>query len=199
MSHGGAGGILCTYDGTLLVDSVIAPFRNSNVLVGRPKIFVFETCRGLNRDMGKMKMNSDVADMVIPTGSDELVVYSALAGHVAFVDPLKGGWLIRSFLTVMNAEETKHAEFMTIVKKVIIAVSEKSADSYGGVKQLVNYSGSLHKDLFLNRAAIKKGSDQEPNGLVVGARGGEQATFERTTSRIRTLRKSSQSKPKQGK
>lgn len=197
MSHGDDDGILCTYDGTTSVDSIIKPFRDSRVLVGKPKIFIIQACRGPAKDYGKSSTTvtdscfGERKDKVVPTGSDELVIYGSLKGHVAYRSEIDGTWLVQNLLKVINGNETRNLELMGMVKKVIDSVSTIKSGHDKGMA-LVNYSGSLHKDLYLNGDEPKadKKSELELKFYPVQDDGKLTTTSVSTVARLHGMRKS---------
>ncbi|KAJ6637846.1 Caspase-1 [Pseudolycoriella hygida] len=110
LSHGETGR-LEALDGSYDVNEIWEPFLSCPTLVGKPKIFFIQACRGSQTDPGipvmSMEDASTKGDMVdslgskpkhflIPSMADLLVMYSTYEGYFAFRNPRQGSCFIQA-------------------------------------------------------------------------------------------------------
>jgi caspase-like apoptosis-related cysteine protease len=122
---------------------IVQQFNNVNCegLKGKPKIFVFNYCRGDTTDVGTGSTQHDamperITPWTIPSWTDMLVCYSTLDGHYAYRDVNEGSWFIQTLCEVLN----QHGENYDI-NTLLNLVSEvmKSLESENGEKQICPY------------------------------------------------------------
>jgi len=96
LSHGREG-VASSKDGEYSVAKIIERFdsQNCQALIGKPKLFIFQACRGVERDVGVMvqtdasQSNPSVA-MAAPVrrpvrlNDDMLISYSTIPGYVSY-------------------------------------------------------------------------------------------------------------------
>lgn len=136
MTHGKKDGIIYSEDGEFMVNELWENFIGENCpsLIGKPKLFFIQACRGSMTDPGillkpkaKARMLSKPTDtvdakamreehFVIPTLADLLVMYSTSEGYYSFRNPSDGSWFIQALCTEL--EENSHEEIMTILTGV---------------------------------------------------------------------------------
>lgn len=135
MTHGKEDGKIYSADGELLVNELWEYFIGNNCpsLIGKPKLFFVQACRGSMTDPGtlfkpKIKALSltltDQVDAkefqeefyVIPTLADLLVMYSTAEGYYSFRNPTDGSWFIQALCQELR--ENSHEEIMTILTGV---------------------------------------------------------------------------------
>jgi hypothetical protein len=111
MSHGGENGKICTYDGELFVRQLYEKFEGENcrTLIGKPKLFFIQACRGTLTDSGVIYQPNDVdsggASMIkskdmnasaeMPSSADLLVMYSSFEGYVSYRHEINGSPFIQ--------------------------------------------------------------------------------------------------------
>ncbi|XP_077285840.1 caspase-1-like [Arctopsyche grandis] len=116
-------------------------------LVGIPKLFFIQSCRGSDGDVGVEVTDSEIEDKTIklPSIADFLFMYSAPEGFVSYIDK-SGSWFIK---TLCKELEDKHKNYdllqiLTIVNKRIALdfevniVEDKSKIGYKSIPQIVS-------------------------------------------------------------
>ncbi|XP_071828713.1 caspase-6-like [Apostichopus japonicus] len=126
----------------LLNDDVFDIFRGSNCrsLIGKPKIFIIQACRG-----GKAEIPSQAVPLgapakdfetsagvrvTIPTEADFLISYSSSDGYFSIRELYKGTWFIQDLSRVLNQFGNKEdfVQMLTVVNKL---VSERTLEVPG--------------------------------------------------------------------
>ncbi|XP_039273151.2 caspase-6-like [Styela clava] len=124
LSHGDDGKIYGT-DGLVEIKKIVDSFRGESCpsLAGKPKIFLFQACRGTKHEVpikpsgdtvdsadvvDSKKQNETVVDAAvkatIPSGSDFLFCYSVAEGFYSHRDTLYGSWYVQAFVEVFEEE-----------------------------------------------------------------------------------------------
>ena len=143
MSHGDKDengcGIIHTFDGTMKVDLLWKDFAGDRCpsLIGKPKLFFIQACRGSLTDFGAEIIDDDrrfnrieeesscrsqsaTVPQKIPTMADILVMFSCADGYISIRNTLYGSWFIQALCLKLeqyvNASEDK--ELMTILTGV---------------------------------------------------------------------------------
>uniref|UniRef100_A0A673H4T7 Caspase 20, apoptosis-related cysteine peptidase n=1 Tax=Sinocyclocheilus rhinocerous TaxID=307959 RepID=A0A673H4T7_9TELE len=111
LSHGLKEGVYGTDGAVISVDEIREPFNGNNCqrLVGKPKMFFIQACRGKrNQDHvlvqadssedgeSEMEVDGDDFDITIPADTDFLIARSATDGHLSYRRPEEGSWFIQS-------------------------------------------------------------------------------------------------------
>lgn len=67
-------------------------------LIGKPKLFFIQACRGTMVDSGVPVDETDGYSMsyVIPTQADILITYSTMEGYYSWRNPMQGSWFIQA-------------------------------------------------------------------------------------------------------
>lgn len=134
-------------------------------LAGKPKVFIFQLCRGNKRQTMARIIPEHVTDssdnhtiidntMCIPKEktarnySDFLIVYATLPGHVAFRNNVTGSWFIQIFCEVFmnHAHEHHLCDLFKIVDRRLKKVSILSGDC----QTVMVESKGFHKYCYLN-------------------------------------------------
>lgn len=99
MSHGEAG-YLHTRDTKYRTQELWLRFTGDkcSTLVGKPKLFFIQACRGTKVDSGVAVDQVDGYDQpyVIPTQADFLIAYSTMEDHYSWRNPRHGAWFIQA-------------------------------------------------------------------------------------------------------
>ncbi|XP_060528467.1 caspase-7-like isoform X2 [Cylas formicarius] len=112
----------------LPIDSVLDEFsiQNSKQLLGKPKIFIIQCCRG-SLDESSITVDAAPIRKVVKAHADMLIAFSTLPGFVSNRDPVKGTWYIQSICDIFyRYHKTFHVEEM--LKLVDVELSKKHPD-----------------------------------------------------------------------
>ncbi|XP_077284925.1 caspase-3-like [Arctopsyche grandis] len=128
-THGGEGGILAAYDRYYDTADIWKPLVGK--LVGTPKLFFINACRGLKCDLG-IEEESDgkkiPASFRLPSMADFLFMYSTFEGYLAWGSDTDGGWLIQAL-----CEELEDKAGTNELVHILTHVNRRVALQYGGV------------------------------------------------------------------
>ncbi|XP_019614152.1 PREDICTED: malignant fibrous histiocytoma-amplified sequence 1 homolog [Branchiostoma belcheri] len=184
LSHGTETGVLGTDGQHVSVDSIISSFQACKSLVGKPKLFFIQACRG-----GKPSRTSQTgteasygsteatasqpppsaapatpaespdAGETSPSDSDRLVMYATVHGRVSWRDINTGTWLIQVLADVIN-EHADTKELHDMLWRVNAGVADLTAQyETQEYKQQPEVTHTLRKRLyFFPQAAV----DQNP-------------------------------------
>nr|QDF63031.1 caspase-6 [Dugesia japonica] len=130
MSHGEQGIVFDCFDESVIINDILELYSSKMVpqLSFKPKIFVFQTCRG-NKKQEVIHFNSPNVENIasdaprkvsnddIINGSDIFIVYSTIPGHSSMRDKYKGAYFIRKFCEVIkeNSKKRNLDEICTLV------------------------------------------------------------------------------------
>uniref|UniRef100_A0A0X3Q1V8 Caspase-3 n=1 Tax=Schistocephalus solidus TaxID=70667 RepID=A0A0X3Q1V8_SCHSO len=162
LSHG-SDGIIYASDGYLPADNLISFFRGDRCpsLVGKPKMFFIQACRGSAFDRGVCLASDAGADDVLvcklPAEADILVANSTVPGYFAWRNSNTGSWFIQELCTVLSADaasSSEHFDILTllaVVSRKVALLYESNTGQPGshGMKQMVSVSSTLTRRAFL--------------------------------------------------
>ncbi|KAH9378264.1 hypothetical protein HPB48_021802 [Haemaphysalis longicornis] len=120
LTHGDSG-CLYTSDGEQLIeDKFISPFRKNKGLLGKPKLFFIQACRGNIVDKGQTVV-IDISDSSsricrIPTQADLLVAYSTFPGYLSWLGTDNGSWFVQAFCYVLKNSTGSEDLFALLTK-----------------------------------------------------------------------------------
>ncbi|XP_056100218.1 caspase-3b [Rhinichthys klamathensis goyatoka] len=154
LSHGDDGMIYGT-DGAIPMKTLFELFRGDRCtsLVGKPKLFFIQACRGTGLDPGvESDGESEMETKRIPVEADFLYAYSTAPGYYAWRNVIQGSWFISS-LCEMLLKYGKQLEIMQIMTRVNHKVafdfeSYSNMPGFGGKKQIPCIVSMLTKDLY---------------------------------------------------
>ncbi|GAA6074143.1 caspase-6-like isoform X1 [Tachysurus ichikawai] len=164
LSHGENGHVYA-YDGQIEINEVTALFRGDNCrsLVGKPKIFLLQACRGDKHDDPVTPMDtvdSEVNEVVVdacgvqtlPAGADFLMCYSVAEGFYSHRETVHGSWFVQDLCELVQqfGSTLEFTELLTLVnRKVSYRSVENSKDlSAIGKKQVPCFASMLTKKLY---------------------------------------------------
>uniref|UniRef100_A0A182N2R0 Uncharacterized protein n=1 Tax=Anopheles dirus TaxID=7168 RepID=A0A182N2R0_9DIPT len=160
-------------DNAYEVDKLWEPFVGSAcpTLVGKPKLFFIQACRGEKFDQGvkRAKVLSDTVDAsssseplhyVIPTMADLLVMYSTYDGHYSWRNPINGSWFIQALSSELesNAHRKELLQMLTTVSRVVAFQYQSNVPNNAkqdAKKQMPCFVSSLTKALYFPAKAYK--------------------------------------------
>ncbi|XP_077999294.1 caspase-3-like [Glandiceps talaboti] len=158
LSHGDDG-IVYGVDGTVSVESLTKNFRGdkSETLVGKPKIFLLQACRGQKFDEGILMKGADQTDAAplaqrLPVEADFLICYSTVPGYYSWRNAEKGSWFVQAVCNVLDRYGTTMdmLHMMTRASKLVAYnfESNTSSDFMNMKKQIPCTVSMLTKDLY---------------------------------------------------
>ncbi|XP_030001760.1 caspase-3-like [Sphaeramia orbicularis] len=159
LSHGDEGVIYGT-DGCEKLDDLISCFKGAKCksLVGKPKLFFIQACRGSQLDDG-IEADTIETDSVggqgvekIPIEADCLYAYSTAPGYYSWRNTCNGSWFIQS-LCEMLQKYRGELELMQILTRVNRKVafhfeSNSTLPGFDSKKQIPAIVTMLTKDLY---------------------------------------------------
>ncbi|KAM9327112.1 caspase-7 isoform 2-T2 [Gastrophryne carolinensis] len=162
LSHGEEGQIYGT-DGAMAIKTLTTLFRGDKCrsLVGKPKLFFIQACRGSEFDEGIQTDSGPANDSLetdanprykIPVEADFLFAYSTVPGYYSWRNPGRGSWFVQALCSILN-EHGKQLEIMQILTRVNFMVATSfeswSDDSqYSEKKQIPCVVSMLTKELY---------------------------------------------------
>ncbi|KAM9314391.1 caspase-6-like isoform 2-T2 [Pholidichthys leucotaenia] len=155
------------YDGEISIKDITAMFKGTECksLVGKPKIFVLQACRGdVHDDAVQECLVTDTmtegeqvevdasALYTLPAGADFVMCYSVAEGYFSYRNPISGSWYIQDLCEALQryGESLEFAELLTLVNR---KVSRRSVDKCAdkrviGKKQMPCFTSMLTKKLY---------------------------------------------------
>ena len=147
MSHGRSGEVFCSDGNTLSLETLDDLFSKCKTLVGKPKLFFIQACRGIGEDEGQpegggdspddeisslnqanrsyesMKVDSVMQSGRIPSYSDFLYAYSTVDEYVSYRNKNEGSHYVRCFVEAFR-EHVAHDHILDILTVVNHKVSK---------------------------------------------------------------------------
>ncbi|XP_071808878.1 caspase-6-like [Asterias amurensis] len=168
LTHGDDG-IIYGYDGTLPISDLFEYFRGENCpsLVGKPKVFLVQACRGDKHEIGVETdaVDSDEPDSgytvvdsgprpTVPAGADILICYSVTQGFYSHRDTSLGSWFIQALSQVMEhyGSTMEFTSILTVVNRLVAqrAVERCLDPRMLGKKQIPCFVSMLTKQLIFS-------------------------------------------------
>ncbi|XP_051993391.1 caspase-6-like isoform X2 [Xyrauchen texanus] len=165
LSHGENGQIYA-YDGVIDIQDVTALFKGDKCrsLVGKPKIFILQACRGDKHDEPVVPMDVVDSHMIndvvvdagvlytLPAGADFLMCYSVAEGYFSHRETINGSWYIQDLCEILKryGSTLEFTELLTLVnRKVSYRRVGNATDLKAiGKKQVPCFASMLTKKLF---------------------------------------------------
>uniref|UniRef100_A0AAY5F056 Caspase-6 n=1 Tax=Electrophorus electricus TaxID=8005 RepID=A0AAY5F056_ELEEL len=160
LSHGEEGHIFA-YDGKVNIKDITALFRGDTCqsLVGKPKVFIFQACRGNIGDdpvtpMGVVEEEEEEEEeepamiYTLPAGADFLMCYCVAEGYYAFRNRDSGSFYIQDLCETLR-DHGSTLEFTELLTLVNLKVSRRSTERRDGKgKQQPCFTSVLTKKLY---------------------------------------------------
>ncbi|XP_036429395.1 caspase-6-like [Colossoma macropomum] len=155
LSHGEDGHVFAR-DDKVDIKEITALFRGDQCksLVGKPKIFIFQACRGDITDnavtgMSQDEMSSEVEEdaaivYTLPAGADFLMCYCVAEGFAAFRHTTLGSFYIQDLCETLQ-EQGSTLEFTELLTLVNLKVSRRT---HGIKKQMPCFTSMLTRKLY---------------------------------------------------
>uniref|UniRef100_A0A3Q3WFN6 Caspase-3 n=1 Tax=Mola mola TaxID=94237 RepID=A0A3Q3WFN6_MOLML len=156
LSHGDEGVIYGT-DGPEKFENLTRYFKGDccRSLVGKPKLFFIQACRGSDLDDGALIETDSVDDQTtdrIPVEADFLYAYSTAPGYYSWRNTSNGSWFLQSLCEMLQRYRGK-LELMQIMTRVNCKValhfeSSSNLPGFSGKKQIPCITSMLTKDFY---------------------------------------------------
>ncbi|WAR20930.1 CASP1-like protein [Mya arenaria] len=178
LSHGEEGVVYGT-DKEVEIKELASYFRGDRcpTLIGKPKLFIIQACRGNQTDPGvkvnvtdalkeasddKTEVRKDVLTIKLPVEADFLFAYSTVPGYYSWRNGANGSWFIQALCAVLE----KHLEKGIEIRKLLTLVNRQVAQNFQSsnpdnedfhrMKQVPCISSMLTKDLYLCKKKRKR-------------------------------------------
>ncbi|XP_058841342.1 caspase-7-like isoform X2 [Acipenser ruthenus] len=164
LSHGEEGMIYGT-DGAMPIKTMTSLFRGDmcKSLVGKPKLFFIQACRGSEFDNGMQTDSGPSNESLetdanprhkIPVEADFLFAYSTVPGYYSWRNPGQGSWFVQALCNVLS-EYGNQLEILQILTRVnyMVATSFESWSEdprFSEKKQIPCVVSMLTKELYFN-------------------------------------------------
>ncbi|XP_017880112.2 caspase-1-like [Ceratina calcarata] len=155
LSHGGFNGTIHARDVSYPFSVIWKPFLECRTLVGKPKLFFVQACRGRTTDQGNMgrhATDSTDAMYTIPTHADFLFGYSTVDDHYAFRDLKAGTWYIDSLCRVIRTHWREYdlTKMLTETSRTVALYYTSSSNNpaLDKKKQIPTFTSTLTRQLY---------------------------------------------------
>ncbi|KAJ7396920.1 caspase 6 [Pitangus sulphuratus] len=167
LSHGEDDHVFA-YDANIKIATITDMFRGDKCqsLVGKPKIFIIQACRGDKHDDAVIAYDStdsstgnetevDAAGVyTLPAGADFIMCYSVAQGYYSHRDTLNGSWYIQDLCETLrkHGSSLEFTELLTVVnRKVSYRKVDVCRDNNAiGKKQIPCFASMLTKKLYFH-------------------------------------------------
>ncbi|XP_077427839.1 caspase-3a [Vanacampus margaritifer] len=152
LSHGDEG-IFFGTDGSIELKYLTALFRGDRckTLVGKPKLFFIQACRGTELDAGIETDSADDGTTRIPVEADFLYAYSTAPGYYSWRNTMTGSWFIQSLCEMLSAHghtlELQHILTRVNHKVALEFESISNAPGFDAKKQIPCIVSMLTKEM----------------------------------------------------
>jgi hypothetical protein len=171
LSHGEEGVVYGT-DKPVEITELTKYFKGDKCpsLVGKPKLFIIQACRGYQTDAG---VNVNVADakgigeqgkpamVKLPVEADFLFAYSTIPGYYSWRNGANGSWFIQALSEVLKdfGKTMEIRKLLTLVNKKVAynfqSFNPENKD-FHKMKQIPCITSMLTKDLYFSTVKKKK-------------------------------------------
>ncbi|XP_075890471.1 caspase-3a [Nelusetta ayraudi] len=154
LSHGDEG-IFFGTDGSVELKYLTSLFRGDRCrsLVGKPKLFFIQACRGTDLDKG-VETDSDDHSTRIPVEADFLYAFSTAPGYYSWRNTMSGSWFIQSLCDMISkyGMELELQHIMTRVnhKVAVEFESVSNAPNFDAKKQIPCIVSMLTKEMYFS-------------------------------------------------
>ncbi|XP_008314808.1 caspase-3a [Cynoglossus semilaevis] len=153
LSHGDEGVFFGT-DGSVDLKFLTSLFRGDRCksLVGKPKLFFIQACRGTDLDPGIETDSVDDGTTKIPVEADFLYAFSTAPGYYSWRNTMTGSWFIQSLCDMISqyGQELELQHIMTRVNHKVAVEFESVSNSPGfhAKKQIPCIMSMLTKEMY---------------------------------------------------
>lgn len=156
LSHGDEGVFFGT-DGSIELKYLTSLFRGDRCksLVGKPKLFFIQACRGTDLDAGIETDSPDDESTRIPVEADFLYAYSTAPGYYSWRNTMTGSWFMQSLCDMVSkyGRELELLHIMTRVNHKVAVEFESISNSPGfnAKKQIPCIVSMLTKEMYFTQ------------------------------------------------
>ncbi|XP_038837563.1 caspase-6-like isoform X2 [Salvelinus namaycush] len=155
------------YDDKIAIQDITALFKGDKCksLVGKPKIFILQACRGDKHDDpvtpmdvvdSEVQTNEVVVDAgvvyTLPAGADFIMCYSVAEGYYSHRETINGSWYIQDLCGAMRkfGDSLEFTELLTLVNRKVSmrSVGNCTDQSAIGKKQVPCFASMLTRKLY---------------------------------------------------
>uniref|UniRef100_I3KLR7 Caspase-6 n=1 Tax=Oreochromis niloticus TaxID=8128 RepID=I3KLR7_ORENI len=164
LSHGEDNHVYC-HDGKISIQEITSMFKGDKCqnLVGKPKIFIIQACRGKEFDVSvtvtpastmesEEKVFMDASTIqTLPAGADFIMCYSVAQGYYSFREKDNGSWYIQDLCQLLQkyGDSLEFTELLTRVnRKVSLRNIPTCSPKFIGKKQMPCFASMLTKKLY---------------------------------------------------
>ena len=132
LSHGNETCIAASDGELVYLEAEVYPIfyhDNCKELIGKPKNFVIQSCRGKKEQIGTAKDSISGKYDLIPNVSDISIVYASIPFYSAYRN-VSGSWLITSYTEVLgalNEMDYEDREYKRLLMRVSQSINEKTS------------------------------------------------------------------------
>lgn len=156
LSHGEEGYIFGTDGKRIPLEEIFMLFGNTNCkgLMGKPKIFIIQACRGGFLDKGVSMDEPDGGPVPnrgvtqLPSMSDMLICYPTQLGYYAWRNRSRGSWYIEAIVQVFM-RYAKNEDICAMLNRVNLVVSRKISEcnqkEMNSMSQMSEYKSTLRQ------------------------------------------------------
>jgi len=152
ISHGLQGDKIVCASGAFDIEFFVESLSKNKSMIGRPKILLFDFCRGDDVNVGEMK--ASIATSKIPFGSDTFIGFATTKGYASLTGST-GSPFIEAFCDCIE-KFFKEESFISIFQEVQNAVSHRITPVMEPTKyeiidamQVPEFRSTLRKKLYL--------------------------------------------------
>ncbi|XP_076837161.1 caspase-7-like isoform X2 [Brachyhypopomus gauderio] len=136
LSHGISEGVLGSDWNLCPTEDIFSPFNGKNCpsLLGKPKVFFIEACRG-SKTQEKLLVSDDAVtsdtgkeSYSIPKDSDFLFARSTVDGYEAYVSSTHGSWFSQSLCRHLKEGSKRGDDILTVLTRVNDEVSRREGE-----------------------------------------------------------------------
>ncbi|XP_051241063.1 caspase-3a [Dicentrarchus labrax] len=155
LSHGDEGVFFGT-DGSVELKYLTSLFRGNHCisLVGKPKLFFIQACRGTDLDPGIETDSGEDGTTKIPVEADFLYAFSTAPGYYSWRNTTTGSWFIQSLCDLISkyGKELELQHIMTRVNHKVAVEFESISNSPGfnAKKQIPCIVSMLTKEMYFS-------------------------------------------------
>lgn len=159
MTHGQKDGVVSAFDGVFQVEELWEKFKGENCksLIGKPKLFFVQACRGGDAGKGVEFSTSNLVPdaqsnyITIPEYADHLTMYSTYDGNISVRDQKNGTWFIQELCQQLEINVSDDLMSILTVVSRKVALRNGEIEHQGKIeptKQIPIIVSSLTKKVY---------------------------------------------------